>query len=35
MELAGLAVAQTVYKTHPPNTGKNVLILAGPGNNGE
>lgn len=35
MELAGLAVAQAIYKVQPPRTGKKkVLILAGPGNNG-
>lgn len=35
MELAGLAVAQSVYKVQPPKADKNkVLILAGPGNNG-
>ncbi|TGZ83129.1 YjeF N-terminal domain-like protein [Ascodesmis nigricans] len=35
MELAGLAVAQTVYKVHPPQSNKpRVLIACGPGNNG-
>lgn len=44
MELAGLAVAKTIYKEYPPNeaatTTKNkfnpnkVLVLVGPGNNG-
>lgn len=34
MELAGLAVAQTVFRVHPPSSGRRVLILAGPGNNG-
>lgn len=34
MELAGLSVAQAVYQTHPVSQGRNVLILAGPGNNG-
>lgn len=35
MELAGISVAQTIYKVQPPQEGKNkVLILAGPGNNG-
>lgn len=35
MELAGLSVAQTVYKVHPIDKGKRILVLAGPGNNGE
>ncbi|KAJ5463069.1 AI-BP family protein [Penicillium sp. IBT 31633x] len=34
MELAGLSVAQAVWKIHPPSAGKNVLVVAGPGNNG-
>ncbi|KAL5332249.1 YjeF N-terminal domain-containing protein [Aspergillus crustosus] len=34
MELAGLSVAQAVYRVHPPSSGKNVLVICGPGNNG-
>lgn len=34
MELAGISVAHTVYKVHPPAKGPRVLVLAGPGNNG-
>lgn len=36
MELAGLSVAQAVYKLQPPrkDSKNSVLILAGPGNNG-
>lgn len=34
MELAGLSVAQAVYKSYPPSTHAKVLVLAGPGNNG-
>ncbi len=34
MELAGLSVAQAVYKTYPPSKYPKVLILVGPGNNG-
>ncbi|KAH3668714.1 hypothetical protein OGAPHI_002468 [Ogataea philodendri] len=34
MELAGLAVAQAVFKEYPPSSAKNCLILCGPGNNG-
>ncbi|PYH95331.1 YjeF N-terminal domain-like protein [Aspergillus ellipticus CBS 707.79] len=34
MELAGLSVAQAVYRVHHPNKGKNVLVVCGPGNNG-
>lgn len=34
MELAGLAVAQAVYRVHPPATGGKVLVICGPGNNG-
>ncbi|OGE57390.1 hypothetical protein PENARI_c002G03305 [Penicillium arizonense] len=34
MELAGLSVAQAVWKVHPPSAGKNILVVCGPGNNG-
>ncbi|KAI5290016.1 hypothetical protein KEM54_002661 [Ascosphaera aggregata] len=34
MELAGLSVAQAVYKVHPPSNGPKLLIGCGPGNNG-
>ena len=34
MELAGLSVSQAVYKVHPPSSGKKVLVVCGPGNNG-
>ncbi|QLG74236.1 hypothetical protein HG535_0G01200 [Zygotorulaspora mrakii] len=37
MELAGFSVAQGIYREFPPNkssANKNVLIIAGPGNNG-
>ncbi|CAG8422421.1 unnamed protein product [Penicillium salamii] len=34
MELAGLSVAQAVWKLLPPNAGANILIVCGPGNNG-
>ncbi|KAK9371728.1 YjeF N-terminal domain-containing protein [Lipomyces chichibuensis] len=34
MELAGLSCAQAVYKSHPPESKRKVLIIAGPGNNG-
>ncbi|KAK6202675.1 YjeF N-terminal domain-containing protein [Scheffersomyces amazonensis] len=37
MELAGLAVAQAVYKQYPPSkllSTEKILILVGPGNNG-
>jgi NAD(P)H-hydrate epimerase len=34
MELAGLSVAQAVYKSHPPTSGPRVLLACGPGNNG-
>lgn len=34
MELAGLSVAQAVYKCHPKQLPRKVLVLAGPGNNG-
>ncbi|RAH75309.1 NADHX epimerase [Aspergillus aculeatinus CBS 121060] len=35
MELAGLSVSQAVYRIHPPSAGKNILVICGPGNNGE
>ncbi|KAL8413392.1 hypothetical protein RB594_004863 [Gaeumannomyces avenae] len=34
MELAGLSVSQAVFRVHPPNKGRRVLIACGPGNNG-
>ena len=34
MELAGLSVSQSVFRTHPPSTHPHVTILCGPGNNG-
>jgi NAD(P)H-hydrate repair Nnr-like enzyme with NAD(P)H-hydrate epimerase domain len=34
MELAGLSVAETVYKTYPPSKSQRILVIAGPGNNG-
>ena len=37
MELAGLSVAQAVYKCHPPSlsgNSNNILLACGPGNNG-
>ncbi|CAI5758942.1 unnamed protein product [Candida verbasci] len=34
MELAGLAVAKSIFKEYPPTKFQNCLILAGPGNNG-
>ncbi|KAF4509849.1 hypothetical protein G6O67_001789 [Ophiocordyceps sinensis] len=34
MELAGLAVSQAVYRVHPLNRGRRVLVACGPGNNG-
>ncbi|KAL3471373.1 YjeF N-terminal domain-containing protein [Aspergillus californicus] len=34
MELAGLSVSQAVYHVYPPNSGKNILVICGPGNNG-
>ncbi|PYI05296.1 YjeF N-terminal domain-like protein [Aspergillus sclerotiicarbonarius CBS 121057] len=34
MELAGLSVSQAVYRIHPPSSGKDVLVVCGPGNNG-
>jgi NAD(P)H-hydrate epimerase len=35
MELAGLSVAQAVYKAHPLDKGNRILVLVGPGNNGK
>ncbi|KAH6624002.1 YjeF N-terminal domain-containing protein [Chaetomium sp. MPI-SDFR-AT-0129] len=34
MELAGLSVSQAVYRVHPIEKGKRVLVAVGPGNNG-
>ncbi|CAJ2504421.1 Uu.00g118150.m01.CDS01 [Anthostomella pinea] len=34
MELAGLSVSQVVYRVHPLNKGKRILVACGPGNNG-
>ncbi|KAJ5319144.1 uncharacterized protein N7506_011848 [Penicillium brevicompactum] len=34
MELAGLSVAQAVWKVMPPSAGQDVLVVCGPGNNG-
>jgi len=34
MELAGLSVSQAVYRIHPPNKGRKILVACGPGNNG-
>lgn len=34
MELAGLAVASSVYQQYPPARNSSVLVVAGPGNNG-
>ncbi|GJN69361.1 NAD(P)H-hydrate epimerase [Purpureocillium lilacinum] len=34
MELAGLSVSQAVYRVHPLNKGRRVLVACGPGNNG-
>lgn len=34
MELAGLSVAQSIYKAFPPKNYHNCVILCGPGNNG-
>ncbi|KAL2813247.1 YjeF N-terminal domain-containing protein [Aspergillus granulosus] len=34
MELAGLSVSQAVYRVHPLSSGKNILVICGPGNNG-
>jgi len=34
MELAGLSVSQVVYRVHPVNKGRRILVVVGPGNNG-
>ncbi|KAJ9090153.1 hypothetical protein DSO57_1005323 [Entomophthora muscae] len=34
MELAGLSVAEAVYKAYPPQKFPKVLVCCGPGNNG-
>ncbi|POR30905.1 Uncharacterized protein TPAR_08888 [Tolypocladium paradoxum] len=34
MELAGLSVSQAVYRVHPLNKGRRILVACGPGNNG-
>ena len=34
MELAGLSVANAVYKVCPPSSGSRILLACGPGNNG-
>ncbi|KAK0726230.1 YjeF N-terminal domain-containing protein [Apiosordaria backusii] len=34
MELAGLSVSQAVFRVHPINKGRRVLVAVGPGNNG-
>ncbi|KAK4247628.1 YjeF N-terminal domain-containing protein [Corynascus novoguineensis] len=34
MELAGLSVSQVVYRVHPVNKGRRILVAVGPGNNG-
>lgn len=34
MELAGLACAQALYKSYPPDVCPNLLVAAGPGNQG-
>ncbi|PVH76302.1 YjeF N-terminal domain-like protein [Cadophora sp. DSE1049] len=34
MELAGLSVSQAIYRVHPPNRGRRILVACGPGNNG-
>lgn len=34
MELAGLSVASAILAEYPPDRCANVLIVAGPGNNG-
>ncbi|KAL1894880.1 hypothetical protein Sste5346_005567 [Sporothrix stenoceras] len=34
MELAGLSVSQAIYRVHPPNNGRRILVACGPGNNG-
>ncbi|QUC18078.1 uncharacterized protein UV8b_02319 [Ustilaginoidea virens] len=34
MELAGLSVSQAVYRIHPLERGRRILVACGPGNNG-
>jgi NAD(P)H-hydrate epimerase len=34
MELAGLSVSQALYRLHPIQKGKRILVICGPGNNG-
>ena len=34
MELAGLSVSQALYRVHPIQKGKKILVICGPGNNG-
>ncbi|KAK4117887.1 YjeF N-terminal domain-like protein [Canariomyces notabilis] len=34
MELAGLSVSQAVYRVHPIDRGRRILVAVGPGNNG-
>jgi hydroxyethylthiazole kinase-like uncharacterized protein yjeF len=34
MELAGLSVAEAIFKVYPPNSYSNICICVGPGNNG-
>lgn len=34
MELAGLSVAQSIEAEFPPSSHQDVLVIAGPGNNG-
>ncbi|KAJ2977510.1 hypothetical protein NQ176_g4333 [Zarea fungicola] len=34
MEMAGISVSQAVYRVHPVNKGRRVLVACGPGNNG-
>ncbi|CCJ29860.1 unnamed protein product [Pneumocystis jirovecii] len=34
MELAGLSVSNVIYDISPPEKGRKILVLAGPGNNG-
>ena len=34
MELAGLSVSQALYRLHPIQQGKRILVICGPGNNG-
>ncbi|KAK4464564.1 YjeF N-terminal domain-containing protein [Cladorrhinum samala] len=34
MELAGLSVSQAVFRVHPTNKGRRILVAVGPGNNG-